>query len=122
MGKLAETAKMSKETSGTVAAELNEQLERADSVSKKVATFRKETTDRKTAALLSDVVDVLTVAENKVQALAKVCEVLASDDLETVSSQDLKEAVEKASVAEKEASAACLEARKCISSKSKESK
>jgi len=120
--KLSETARMSKETSTSAAAELNAQLEKTDSVGKRLANFKKETTERKTAALVSDLVDLLNGAENKVQALVKVCEVLTSDDLETVSTQDLKEAVEKASAAEKEAAEACSEVKKCISSKAKEAK
>jgi hypothetical protein len=57
------------------------------------------------------------VSEKKAESLVRVAEVFSSDDLESVSSEALREAVEKTTEAEKEAAAAMLELRKVFAAK-----
>merc|ERR1740121_182091 len=79
--------------------------------------------ERKVAAILSEAVDAISSCEKKVEVLVKASEIFTADDLLEASSVDtLKSAVEKTTAAEKEASAAVLEARKIFGAKQAEAK
>merc|ERR1711972_1170905 len=69
-----------------------------------------------------EVTDAVAVSEKKVENLVRVAEIFAQDDLDAVSTEALKEAVEKTAEAEKEAAAAMLEVRKVFAAKQKEAK
>lgn len=120
--KLAEAKKYVKELSTSVTEELTAHQTRLEGVATKVANFKKETAERKMAALLAEVVDAIMLCEKKVEALSKVADIFSSENLDAVSTEDLKEAVDKTTAAEKDAAAAMLEARKVYSQKQKEAK
>jgi len=130
--KLLEAKKLVKDLAASVTEELNAQLARLEVVAQKTASFKKETMERKTAALLAEVVDGVAACERKVEALARAADLLATESkedkaaaletLDALSIEDLKGAIEKSSAAEKEATAAMLEARKVFGAKQKEAK
>jgi len=120
--KLMEARKYGPETVKRVTEELNAHQSRLEGVSKKVDSFKKETIERKMAALMAEVIDGVSACEKKIEALVKAAEIFSSDSLETVTTAELKEAVEKTAVAEKEASASMLEVRKVYAAKQKEAK
>mmetsp|Transcript_140529 Transcript_140529/g.365619 ORF Transcript_140529/g.365619 Transcript_140529/m.365619 type:complete len:1956 (-) Transcript_140529:48-5915(-) len=120
--KLVEAKKFVPELSASMAEELKAHQSRLDSASEKLASFKKETLERKMAALMAEVIDGLSAGEKKIELLVKVAEIFSSDSLETVSTADLKDALEKTAAAEKEASAAMLEVRKVFAAKQKEAK
>mmetsp|Transcript_19919 Transcript_19919/g.49710 ORF Transcript_19919/g.49710 Transcript_19919/m.49710 type:complete len:1953 (-) Transcript_19919:135-5993(-) len=120
--KTLEAKRYTQEVATRVTDELKAHETRLEGLAKKVETFRKETTERKMAALMAEVVDAVCACEKKVEVLVKVAEVLTSDDLEAVSSSELKEAIEKAGAAEQEASASMSEVRKIFAAKQREAK
>jgi len=120
--KLAEAKKMVKELSTNVTEELTAHQSRLETVSKKVADFRKETSERKTAALLAEVLEAMSTCEKKMGALSKVAEVFSNDNLESVTTEELKEGIAKSSELETEVSHALLEVRRIFAQKQKEAK
>merc|ERR1711957_1072108 len=78
--------------------------------------------ERKLAAIMAEVTDAVAASEKKVENLVRVADVFSSDDLDSVSTEALKEAMEKTAEAEKEAAAAMLEVRKVFAAKQKEVK
>jgi len=102
--------------------ELQELQSRVDTVHKKLREFKKDTMVRKTGAQLHDVVQSVAEAEEQVQTLADVGKVFSSDNLSEVSTEMLKAACEQTLVAEKDASAACAQARKVLVAKQKDAK
>jgi len=120
--KLQEAKRLVQDLATSVTEELTAHQTRLDAVAKKVADFKKETSERKMAALLSEVIDGVTACEKTMETYAKAAEVFSSESLEAVSSSDLKEALEKSAAAEKEASAAMLEVRKTFAAKQKEAR
>jgi len=121
--KVAEASKSTqKESAKSTIEELNLLMQRCEEAAKKLATFKAETLERKMGALLADLMEAITGAEAKSQVMVKASQVFLSETLEEVSTEELQEAVEKSAVAEKEATSACLEARKLIAAKQKESK
>mmetsp|Transcript_90376 Transcript_90376/g.238383 ORF Transcript_90376/g.238383 Transcript_90376/m.238383 type:complete len:1804 (+) Transcript_90376:3-5414(+) len=120
--KLQEAKRLVQDLATSVTEELTAHQTRLDAVAKKVADFKKETSERKMAALLSEVIDGVSACEKTMETYAKAAEVFSSESLEAVSSSDLKEALEKSAAAEKEASAAMLEVRKTFAAKQKEAR
>jgi len=120
--KMAESKKYAQEVAKSLSDDLGELQKRLEETAKKLAQFKQETLERKMNALLAEVVDSVAVAEGKVSALSEVCKVFSSEELESVSPEALKEGLEKAAEAEKEAAAACTEARKIVAQKQKEAK
>ncbi|CAJ1460296.1 unnamed protein product [Effrenium voratum] len=94
---------------------------RVENCGKKIADFKKETAERKLNALLAEVVEAITAAEQKVKAHAEVAKVF-SEDLNTVTEESIKEAMEKVGDLEKEATASLAEARKLMTAKQKDAK
>jgi len=120
--KLAEAKRYSAEVAKRVTDELGAQSNRLEGIMKKIAAFKKETSDRKMASMLAEAIDTVTQAEKKVAALGEAAAVFSSDGLEKVTVDVLKEAGDKSKVAEKDASAACSQARKILTIKQKENK
>mmetsp|Transcript_97686 Transcript_97686/g.285161 ORF Transcript_97686/g.285161 Transcript_97686/m.285161 type:complete len:1813 (+) Transcript_97686:1-5439(+) len=120
--KLLEASKKPKEVAKDTLDELKQLMERAEEASKKLAVFKAETLERKTTARLADLMEAIAEGEGKVQALAKICEAFHSENLDDVSTEVLRDALERAGTAEKEAMDACAEARKVIATKQKEPK
>eukprot|EP00930_Biecheleria_cincta_P057709 TRINITY_DN4359_c0_g2_i1.p1 TRINITY_DN4359_c0_g2~~TRINITY_DN4359_c0_g2_i1.p1 ORF type:complete len:2005 (+),score=603.41 TRINITY_DN4359_c0_g2_i1:55-6069(+) len=119
--KQAEAKKFPKEMQEKADQELKQFVERAEACGKKISDFRKETNERKTAAIMAEVVEVISGAEKKVKAYADVAQVFL-DDLETVTTESLTEAMEKVGDLEKEANAGLAEAKKQFSLKQKNTK
>jgi len=115
--KLAAAKSYSKETQKSFTEEMDVLQKRLEESTKKIDAFKKETLERKMAAFMSEVSEGVQAAEEKVKALQEASEVLSKDDLDGVSTEALKEALEKTKAAEKEAQAACAEARKTMGAK-----
>merc|ERR1719193_1497101 len=115
--KLAEVKKYGKELAASVTEELNAHQQRLDAVSKKLTTFKKETSERKASALLAEVHESVTTAESAVKRMTEAAEVFFAEDLDSVSEDRLKQAKENTSAVEKEASEAVNEARKVFNAK-----
>jgi len=115
--KLAAAKSYGKETQKIFTDEMEVLQKRLEETVKKIDAFKKETLERKMAAFMSEVMESVTAAEDKVKVLTEAAEVLAKDDLDSVSVEALKEALEKTKAAEKEAQAACAEARKTMGAK-----
>jgi len=120
--KLAESKKYAQALQKTVTEELTQLQTRLEATAKKLTSFKKETSDRKMASIMAEVVEAVTNCEKKVNAFVEAGSLFLSEELESVSTQALKEAGEKTSATEKEASAAVIEARKLIGTKQKEAK
>jgi len=119
--KQAESKRFPKELQEKAASELTQLSQRTEACGKKVADFKKETAERKLNALMAEVVEGIKVAENKVKAHAEVAKVF-SDDLNHVTEEAIKEAMEKVGEVEKEALDAVQEARKQLTNKQKDVK
>lgn len=89
--KLQEAAKYVKELSVSVTEELTAHQSRLEVVVKKLDMFKKETSERRMAALLAEVVEAVSETEKKVVVLKGVAEVLSTEDLESVSVDTLKD-------------------------------
>jgi len=113
-------SRYSKDVSKKLTDELSNLQTRVDTVANKLTEFKKHTAERKTKALLQEVVGKVTKAETRVQALAKAAQIFSAEKLEEVSAEALKTAGDQASVAEKDASTACSEARKLLGAKQKD--
>lgn len=120
--KLGEVKRLSPDLLKGVTDELTQQLNRAEAASKKLASFKKETTERKMASLLAEVVDEIVIAERKVAAVVEAAKPFLSDSLDKISAEAIKEAGETTAAVEPDASAACLAAKKLIATKQKEAK
>jgi len=120
--KLGEAKRLSPDLVKGTTESLTELLSRAEAASKKLASFKKETTERKMASLLAEVVDGIAVAEKKVEAVVDAAKLFMTDNLDKISAEAIKEAAERTSEVEEEASAACLAAKKLILAKQKEAK
>ncbi|CAK0831012.1 unnamed protein product [Prorocentrum cordatum] len=118
----ADSKRYSKDVQKTFATDLAALQKRADEAKRKVDTFKKETSQRRTASIMSEVTDKVTAAEEAVKALCVAGEIFSKDDLSEVSVEALREASEACAEKEKEASSACVEARKIISVKQREAK
>ncbi|CAK0825234.1 unnamed protein product, partial [Prorocentrum cordatum] len=120
--KLAAAKSYGKETQKIFTDEMEVLQKRLEETVKKIDAFKKETLERKMAAFMSEVMESVTAAEDKVKVLTEAAEVLAKDDLDSVSVEALKEALEKTKAAEKEAQVACAEARKTLGAKQAQAK
>lgn len=118
--KLAESKRYVKELADKVSEELTAHLKRLEEVSKKLAVFKKETAERKMAAVLAELVDVLATCEKKVEKLTQDAEVLMSENIEAVTTEDIKMAIEKTTTNEKDTSSSLLVVRKIYAAKSRE--
>lgn len=120
--KIAEAKRfVSKELGKSTEDELAQVQQRVDAAAKKLASFAKETQERKLAALMAGVMDSIKLAEKAVETYAEVCKPLA-EKLEDVTVEALKAASEKAADAEREAMKALAESRKVLQAKQKEAK
>ena len=91
-------------------------------MTKTLKDFKKETVQRKTTALLQEVVEKVAEAGGQVQAFGEVTKRISSDNPNEESTESLKSTCEQAAVADKNASAAYQEARKALSSKQNHAK
>eukprot|EP00930_Biecheleria_cincta_P082776 TRINITY_DN72430_c0_g1_i1.p1 TRINITY_DN72430_c0_g1~~TRINITY_DN72430_c0_g1_i1.p1 ORF type:complete len:1990 (-),score=675.87 TRINITY_DN72430_c0_g1_i1:92-6022(-) len=119
--KQAESQRFPKELQEKAKEELSVFQERIDAAEKKVQDFRKEATERKVNAIMEEVIDAVKVAEDKVAAYAEVGKVF-TDDLEKVSTEEIKEAMEKAPEVEERAATSLAEAKKVILAKAKDAR
>eukprot|EP00927_Polykrikos_kofoidii_P065794 TRINITY_DN61510_c0_g1_i1.p1 TRINITY_DN61510_c0_g1~~TRINITY_DN61510_c0_g1_i1.p1 ORF type:complete len:2086 (-),score=507.96 TRINITY_DN61510_c0_g1_i1:169-6426(-) len=94
---------------------------RLQTIEGKLEHFFKETGERKMAALLADAVEGIVEAEKQVNNTADIVNPL-SIELESISTDDIKEIIAKARAAEKEATAACAEAGKVLAMKKREAR
>jgi chromosome segregation ATPase len=115
--KQADIKKMQGDVGKSIQEEFKQLTERVEAASKKLAQFRKETTDRKLGALIADVLVATAAAESKVKAMTTAAAPLMGDDIEAKSAKVLQEAKEKAAAAETGATAALAEARKVLNAK-----
>merc|ERR1719428_592494 len=106
--KSAESRKYSKDLAKRLTDELADHLKRADAATKRLSEFKKSTVSRKTAAILAESTGKISDAEKKVAAFKEAGRLFSSEDLGDVSSEKIKEAMEGAGAAEREASAACV--------------
>ncbi|CAE7758071.1 TIF3H1 [Symbiodinium sp. CCMP2456] len=102
-------------------AELTQLSQRAEACGKKITDFKKETAERKLNALMAEVMEALKTAEAKVEAHGEVAKVF-SDELNHVTEEAIKEAMEKVGAVEKEAMEAVAEARKQLAGKQRDVK
>lgn len=119
--KQSDARKFPKELQEKANKELTQLLARADACGKKIADFKKETNDRKLNAIMAEAVEAIKGAEMKVKAHAEVAKVF-SEDLNSVTEEAIKDAMEKAPDLEKEAVAAMTEAKKEVATKQREAK
>jgi len=120
--RFSELKRYSKEVASRTQDELKAQEKRLEGVAKKLADFKKETAERKTAAMLAEAHEAVSEAEKKAAALGKACEGLTLENLDGVAAEALKESVEGTGTCEREAAAAISKARQVLLAKQKESK
>lgn len=120
--RLTEAKRYPKELASRTLEELKAQERRLEGIAKKLQNFKKETAERKTAAMLAEAYDAVTLAEKKVEAMGKACEALPGESLDGVEPAALKAPVDEAINAEKEATTAFSEAKKTLAAKHKECK
>lgn len=104
---------LSKETKAT----LTEFQETVTSLQKKLADFKTSTAERRTAAVVAEVTELMEAAEAKVQAYAEAAAPLTGESLEGEPLEVMKEALEKSTAVEAEVTQALQETRKCIQQK-----
>jgi len=119
--KQADAKKFPKELQEKAMAELTQLSQRAEACGKKITDFKKETAERKLNALMAEVMEALKNAEAKVEAHSEVAKVF-SDELNHVTEEAIKEAMEKVGAVEKEAMEAVAEARKQLAGKQRDAK
>jgi len=120
--KAAEVKRLSPDLAKTASEELNQLLVRGEAATKKLVSFKKETSERKMASLLAEVVDSIAIAEKKVAVVCEAAKLFLSDSLDKITTEAIKDATEKTSAVEEEASDAVLTAKKLIVTKQKEAK
>jgi len=120
--KAQEIKKYSKATQDTATEELKELNSRSEEINKKLGAFKKDTQERKVAAVMAEASDSVIAAEAKAKPLTDAGAPFASSSLEEKSVEELKEAIEKANAADKECTEAVNEARKVCSAKQKTAK
>jgi len=119
---MASARTMEKELQTSTLAELTPLMKRADELSAKVASFRKETEERKTAAVLAEAYSAVVKTEKKCKELDNSGKVLTSGDMEDESPDDIKAAIEAVKKTLSETQAAIGECRNITTSKQKEAK
>lgn len=121
--KIAEAERFSSKTlSKSTVDELKQVQTRVDSLSKKLTDFKKETSDRKTAAIMAEVVDAIKLAEKKVALFSEASKPLCVESLADVVVEAVSSAAETVKTAALEATTALSEARKVLQGKQKEAK
>jgi len=120
--KAQEIRKYSKATQDTANEELKELNTKVEEISKKLGAFKKDTQERKVAAIMAEAVDSVIAAESKAKPLNDAGAPLAASSLDEKSVEELKEAMEKATAAEKACTEAVNEAKKVCSAKQKSAK
>jgi len=113
--------KFPKELQEKATKELTQLLARAEACAKKIVDFKKETMERKLNAIMAEAMEAIKAAESKVKAHTEVAKVF-SEDLNSVTEEAIKEAMEKVGDFEKEAQTAMIEAKKEIAIKQREAK
>jgi len=119
---MAEAKKYVKELETSTMEELKAHQLRLDGIATKLSVFKKETHERKLAALMAEVVESVMKSEKTLEVLTKAAAVFSTEALEEVTTDALKEAVEQSVAAEKETSKAHSEARRVHATKSKDAK
>eukprot|EP00930_Biecheleria_cincta_P032600 TRINITY_DN22604_c0_g1_i1.p1 TRINITY_DN22604_c0_g1~~TRINITY_DN22604_c0_g1_i1.p1 ORF type:complete len:2058 (+),score=625.53 TRINITY_DN22604_c0_g1_i1:78-6176(+) len=114
--------RFSKEAAKRFAEELSGLRSRGEETEKKLIAFKRETAQRKTKAMLQEVTELVAEAANQAQTLAEVVKLLNTDNLEEVTAESLKAAIEQSAAAEKDASAAFNTAKTQLAAKQKEAK
>jgi len=102
--------------------ELNELRERLEATAVKLVTFKKETLERKMAAMMSEAIECVSDTEQKIEELVQATSALQADDLESLSPEALKDAIDKGAAAEKEATSSWSEAKRVVTAKLKDAK
>lgn len=119
--KQADAKKFPKELQDRAAKELSALLTRAEACGKKITDFKKETMERKLNAIMAEAMEAIKKAEAKVNAHAEVAKVF-SEDLNSVTEEAIKDAMEKVPELETDANATLQEAKKEVATKQKEAK
>lgn len=120
--KLADTKRYSKDVAQKVSNELTDMQARVQLTLEKLSAFKKETSSRKTNVFLQDLIEKITEAEAQVQMLAEVAKLFSSETLDEASTESLKATSEQSAIAERDASSACADARKLLSTKQRDAK
>merc|ERR1711953_95607 len=97
-------------------------MQRAEVIGKKLQNFKTETAERKMGAVMVEAVASVVEAEKKASAVAVAGKPLAADKLDGLEIDAIKEAIEKAEAAGKEATAAFAEVQKTLASKQSETR
>lgn len=100
--------------------ELTQLTNRVEAAGQKLAVFKRETAARETVMLLQEATLKVADAEAKVQKVLACAEPLATENLEDITCEKLKEATEQTMEAEKHAALACGEARKTLMAKQRD--
>lgn len=111
---------VSKTLSKATLDELKQVQLRADAISKKLTDFKKETAERKMAAVLAEAMDAIKSAEKKVAAYGQIVKPCLVESLADIKADAVRSAVEASPAAYKEAQSALGEARKVLMAKQKD--
>merc|ERR1712151_822395 len=106
----------------SLAEQLAPLMQRAEVIEKKLQSFKNETAERKMNAVMVEAVTSVVEAEKKASAVAVAGKPLAADKLDGLEIDAIKEAIEKAEAAGKEATAAFTEVQKTLVSKQSETR
>eukprot|EP00927_Polykrikos_kofoidii_P021184 TRINITY_DN20135_c0_g1_i1.p1 TRINITY_DN20135_c0_g1~~TRINITY_DN20135_c0_g1_i1.p1 ORF type:complete len:1927 (+),score=457.77 TRINITY_DN20135_c0_g1_i1:93-5873(+) len=98
---------------------LGELTQRLDVVSKRLDVFRKDTSERKAAAVMAEVSDQLTCAIAKLDSFVKATEIFDASDIETIPIQEVKDAIAPSQEAEKAAVSSLTEVKVALDKKAR---
>jgi len=115
--KLADVHRFPEDMRESTIDELSQLQSRAEIVGSKLSAFRRETTTREAAMLLQEVVRKVKDVEAKVSKTVDLSALLAVDKIEDMGVGKLKEATQQTLESDKEAAAACADAKKLILAK-----
>lgn len=114
--------KFSKEVKDRLKEELAKFRLRGEETAKKLASFKKETQQRKAQAMLQEVTEKVAEAESQCQTFSEVVKVLGTENLGQVTVDVLKYAIDQSRAAEKDSVRAYNAAREVITAKQKQVK
>eukprot|EP00439_Symbiodinium_sp_Y106_P048907 s2152_g6.t1 len=114
--------KFSKEVKDRLKEELAKFRLRGEETAKKLASFKKETQQRKAQAMLQEVTEKVAEAESQCQTFSEVVKVLGTENLAQVTVDALKYAIDQSRAAEKDSVRAYNAAREVITAKQKQVK
>jgi len=115
--KTTESTKYKQEQQETLKESFTPLRARLDVASKKLGEFKKETAERKTAAITAEAGEAMSVAEQKVGALSAAVSPFESQESST---ETLKQALEAGTAAEQAATTACVRGRAVLRQKQRE--